>query len=129
VSQDDVDRTHSEKWKPDHRNVKKGETLMYKPSDIGMPEWGIRHTTNPFLDNKHWSAGYRRCCTANSYGGFVLAALIMDLRSEWNHNALFDYMDRYMSIEEKGQWTRQRSRFVEDMWDKYRDDYPPVWEE
>jgi len=129
VSQDDVDRTHGEKWKLDHRNVKKGQTLMYETSDIGMPEWGIHHTKVPFQDNKHWNAIYRRCCTANSYGGFVLAALIMELRSEWNHNALFDYMDRYMSIEEKGQWTRQRSRFVEDMWDKYRDDYPPVWEE
>ena len=128
VSQDEVERTRSEKWKPDHRNVKKGETLRYEPSDIGMPEWGIHHTKAPFQDNKHWDALYRRCCTANSYGGFVLAALIMGLRSEWNHNALFDYMDRYMSIEEKGQWTRQRPKFVEDMWDKYRDDYPPVWE-
>jgi hypothetical protein len=127
VSQDDVDRTHSEKWEPDHRNVKNSETLMYEPSDIGMPEWGIHHTKTPFQDNKHWKAVYRSCCTANSYGGGVLAALIMERRCEWNHNALFDYMDRYMSIEEKGQWKRQKSRFVEDMWDKYRNDYPPVW--
>jgi len=124
VSQDEIDRTNSEKWKPDQRNVQKGEALKYQSSDIGMPEWGIHHTKAPFQDNKHWEAVYRRCCTANSYGGFVLAVLIMDLKKPWNHNALFDYMDRYMSIELKGQ---QTSKFVENMWEKYRASYPPIW--
>jgi len=127
VSQDAVDKTHSDKWKPDKRNVDKGQTEMYELSDIGLPEWGISHTKNQYADNRHWNAIYRRCCTANSYGGFVLAAHIMNLKNEWNHNALFDYMDRYMDIESQGEWTRSYSDFSENMWDQYRDDYPPVW--
>ncbi len=125
VSRKDVERTNSKRWKPDYRNVKKGQTAPYTASDIGLPEWGIHHTRDPYQDNKYWAAVYRITC-GRSYAGFVLGAQIMGLKKAWNHNALFDYMDRYMSIQEKGSW-RQISRFAEEMWDTYRKDYPPVW--
>jgi len=130
VSQDEVDKTHDDKWNPDKRNADKGETEMYEISDIGLPEWGIDHTDNQYADNKHWNAVYRTCCTANSYGGFILAAHIMSLKKEWNHDALFDYLDRYVEIEsakEPKPSSVLSSKFADDMWLKYRDNYPPVW--
>lgn len=95
----------------------------YASEQIGMPEYGIRHSYNPKADNALWSeSAYRRCCTANAWGGFVLAAHIMDQQANWNHDALFDYQDRYMSTEQENYY-RQTSTFVEDMWDTYRGGY------
>ena len=39
----------------------------YNSSHLGMPEWGIKHTTNQRDDDVNWSATYRTCCTANSW--------------------------------------------------------------
>jgi len=110
---------------------KRRDYLEYTQEHRGMPEWGIAHTTNPNQDGLDWNASYRRAGTANAWGGFVLAAHIMGAKKLWNHDALFDYMDRYMQVEKEstgvGHWTRQWSRFVERMWDAYRADYGPVW--
>ncbi len=99
----------------------------YLSSDIGLPEWGIRHATTPSMDDKSWSASYRRCCTANSWAGIVLSARIMGAQDLWNHDSLFDYMDRYMAIETPGDYFRQQSKFAETMWDTYRANYGPIW--
>jgi len=103
----------------------------YTSADVGLPEWGIRHAhySDPpgyRYDDKTWDSGYRRCCTANSWGGFVLATLAMNAKAEWGHNALFDYMDRYMATEPKGDF-RQWNPWVEDMWDTYRAQFGPIW--
>jgi VCBS repeat-containing protein len=104
------------------------EYQEYTASDLGLPEWGIRHATYPIYDGKDWdNAAYRRCCTANAWAGFVLAAHIMNQKSAWNHDALFDYMDRYLAIEVKGSYNRQQSRFAENMWDAYRPLFGEVW--
>jgi len=81
------------------------------------------HAIAPENSNKYWLTKYRQV-TGPGWGGFVLAAHIMGAKVFWNHDALFDYKDRYMRIE--ADW-RQISRFVESMWDVYRDDYSPVW--
>ena len=99
----------------------------YTQEHLGMPEWGIRHSTYPDKDSVSWGASYRQCCTANAWGGFVLACHIMGMKSQWQHDALFDYQDRYMSIETPGTFNRQQSRFAEQMWDTYRADYGPIW--
>ncbi len=117
VSQGDVDRTHT----PDLRGC---TYQAYEQADIGLPEWGIRHSTNPLADNKSWCTVYRQCCTANAWSGFVLAAHIMDARALWSHDALFDYQDRYMAIETAGTWQRSWTNFSEEMWDTYREHYP-----
>lgn len=93
----------------------------YDRSDIGLAEWGQRHHDDPRHDRKPWTAdNYRRCCAANSWVGFVLAARVMGLREAWNHDALFEYVDRHMQIEQRGEWTRAWSPFAERMWDRYR---------
>jgi len=96
----------------------------YGPDDQGLAEWGNQHADDPSFDRKSWTSDpYRRCCTANVWHGFVLAARIMGLREEWGHPALFDYVDRYMQIEPNGEWTRSWSPFAERMWDRYRANY------
>lgn len=58
---------------------------------------------------------YRRCCTASSWWGFLLAADVMDAENLWSHPASFGYQDRY-SMQEG----TTRSRWVKEMWDLYR---------
>ena len=41
VSQREVDITNSPQWSPDKRG---GIIAPYTKEDIGMPDWGIRHT-------------------------------------------------------------------------------------
>jgi hypothetical protein len=93
----------------------------YTASDVGMPEWGIRHATQPSQDKKDWNAdSYRICCTANCWGGFVLSARIMGQQSAWNHDPLFLYMDRYLQIETIA-WRRfWDAGFTSNMWTTYR---------
>ncbi len=93
----------------------------YGAADVGTAEWGNRHADDPSFDQKEWGADpYRRCCTANAWCGFVLAARGLGLRDAWAHPPLFDYVDRYMQIEPRGTWTRAWSPFAERMWDRYR---------
>lgn len=127
VSEAEVKLTHSPKWNPDHRNVAKDQALPYTESDIGMPEWGIRHTYRPESDNKHMSAMYRGI-NGGVAPGFALAALIMGGREAWNHEAFFDYQDRYFNHPERSdRGTNALSSFVKNMWKEYREAYPPVW--
>ncbi len=131
VTSYDVSRTNGPSWNPDRR----APVEPYSSSNIGMPEWGIRHSWYPLQDNQNWKAEYRLCCTALAWQGPVLSALIMDAKDLWNHDALFDYMDRYNAIangepdpfgytvsDEEAGW-RSWSGFTNSMWDAYRDDY------
>jgi hypothetical protein len=120
VTQADVEITHGSQWNPDRRDAQK---IPYEQEDIGLPEWGIEHADDPENSNKYWNTAYRQV-SSPGWGGFVLAAHIMGAKGLWNHDALFDYKDRYMQVE--ADW-KQTSRFVLSMWDVYRDDYPPVW--
>lgn len=96
----------------------------YGAADQGLAEWGNRHADDPSRDDKDWGGDpFRRCCTANAWVGFVLAARMMGLQAEWGHDALFDYMDRYLRVEPEGSWTRSFCPFAERMWDRYRARY------
>ncbi len=106
----------------------------WSSGDIGLPEWGIRHSTNPSLDSASWGAAYRRCCTAASWGAGILAVHMMSLQGVnmkglWNHPVFFDYMDRYLSIEPPNwDWFRHPNpSWSRTMWATYRAAYPPVW--
>lgn len=119
VAQEDVDRAH---------NPNEDCPLEeYAAGDLGLPEWGIRHATLPAADNQAWCAPYRQCCTAHAWPGFVLSALIMDAKTIWDHDALFDYQDRYLATEPPQQWMRCWDRFTEEMWDTYRAGYGSIW--
>ncbi len=118
VTQNDVDWTNSEWWNPDDRS---GTPEPYSVDDIGLPEWGIRHASEPWVSDRAYTANYRTVvmCTLE---GIVLAAHISGLREAWNHEALFDYMDRYVELN-----GYRIDKFMKNMWSAYRADYPPVW--
>jgi hypothetical protein len=101
------------------------ECEEYLSSDIGLPEWGIKHYIMPLLDGKGWDIPYRNCCSATSFTGWILSAHIMNAKTLWNHNALFDYQDRYMQTE--GQYRCFQSSWVCSMWSTYRANYGNVW--
>jgi len=113
VTQADIERVHT----PDTRSCYAEE---YTPADLGLAEWGISHSDEPVEDNRAWCAIYRQCCTATAWAGFVLAARLMDARSLWAHDALFDYQDRYMATEPHASGFRCWDAFTEAMWDTYR---------
>lgn len=73
--------------------------MPYTQEDIGLPEYGITYTFKPFVSHKYWNTAYRRCCTHSSMQGIVLAVHAMGLKEVWGHQALFDYVDRFMSVE------------------------------
>ena len=80
--------------------------------------------------SKRLDASYRRECHVNGFTGFILAVHILDLKDEWNHDALFDYADRYLAWSESVEapsWHMHFSTFNRDMWNEYRSDYAPVW--
>jgi len=65
-----------------------GETRDRGPYEHNAPEtwtsWG-------FL-----SESYRRCCTSNAWVGYALVIQLMQLEDQWDHDAFFDYCDRWM---------------------------------
>ena len=120
VSQAEVELTNSPAWAPDKRVAVK----PYTAADIGTPEWGIGHAKNPKSDNADYKATYREINGA-VIPGFALAARLMNLKQAWNHDAFFDYCDRYMKWRtEQPPVANQPSKFLVAMWNTYRDTAP-----
>jgi hypothetical protein len=92
-----------------------------------LPEWGLRHATNPYIDDKDWNAIYRDI-NGVGYPGFVLAAHIMDQKQAWNHDALFDYMDRWWAITGGVHGVQKTTIFTISMWNQFREGYGEVWQ-
>jgi hypothetical protein len=134
IAQEHVDITQSSSWAPDKRDIPVGKVMKYETSDIGLPEWGIRHGTEPNRDNKHWSAKYRDN-NNRQYPGWVLAALLMGQREAWNHEPLFDYTDRAVAVGPQQYPAghnlhndyRYGNIFTKGMWEAYRKSCGPVW--
>jgi len=86
VAQSDIDLTHSG-VKPPYTD--------YTQNELGMPEWGIRHSSSPTTDNKQWDAAYR-----DISGGVAQAPAIviylMNGGSVINWPALSDYAERHI---------------------------------
>ncbi len=132
VTQEDIDLTNGPTWDPDTRNA--GHS-PYSQAMLGMPEWGIRHSTQPNRSDSSWTATYRSIGTGpRAWAGTVLAAYIMDAKSLWNNDAFFDYVDRYVAIsggtadpfgytvpdEQSGSGL---SGIIATMWQSYRSQY------
>ncbi len=80
------------------------------------------------------SESYRTCCNANGWGGQTLAALLMEAKSLWDHDAYFENVQDWMREEDiyTGQRGGRRGRprpdqegsasspFVTEMWRAYR---------
>lgn len=94
VSMAEVNMTHSPAWDPDDR----AEATPYETSDIGLPEWGIRHHDRPQADNKNWGATYRHV-NGPSQVMQAVAARLMGVVDAWAWPALFAYTDRYVEME------------------------------
>jgi len=101
-------------------------TIQYTSSDLGLPEWGIRHCLSPEQCNNYWPTGYRDCAGV-TYAGTAMAVLIMGMKADWNHDVFFDYADRYYATAAPG-W-KSWSTLASNLYNAYRADYGPIWPE
>jgi hypothetical protein len=65
---------------------------------------------------------YRNCCTSGYWVGQMLSTLILGAKGIWNHDAYFDYVDRWMKGDVGG--ADGSSAFADEMWSLYRDNLP-----
>lgn len=106
----------------------------YTEEDIGLPEWGINHQSNPAVDNSNYAAGYRRI-NGRSLIGHALTIHIMGLQEAWNRDVFLEYEDRWWALdydptnESYPHKYGDDTDFTRNMWEVYRNDYPPVWGE
>ncbi len=91
-------------------------------TDVNIPSWGVLHATQPLTAGPDWESVYQTS-VSYSYNGNALAAIIMGLKTSWNHDAFFDYTDRWVEVHGGS----SLSDFAEEMWDSYRVMYPPIW--
>lgn len=128
VTQADVDATHSSQWHPDSRDTVR---TPYETSDIGLPEWGIYHATDIYTANKWLSTMYRNVAGPALHGTALAALLTPGAKALWNHDAYFDYCDRWHTLPWDGSFPHYLSQdgFQSYMWWAYRKDCGPVWPE
>lgn len=114
ISQFEVDFTHSEAWAPSDAD---GPPIPYETSDIGTAEWGINHAVWPPHDNKAWYAVYR-IVVGQTLVSHALPALILGLKTTWNHDCFFDWVYRYME-NETIVWDTYFRSIYNNYWDTY----------
>jgi hypothetical protein len=90
---------------------------MYREEDIGTPEWGEQHISNPPLDGRNWDTAYRTIAGSATIG-HILCARIMGLERQWNWPATFAYYERFWNIERANISIKANtiSPFVATMW-------------
>ena len=109
------------------------------PNKVG---WGAYEHLHPRDWEAHIGESYRRCCTSSAWVGEALAARILHVEEIWGHPAFFDYVDRWMTEDDRefvhviklhtrSDYTRYYTRqgftwdvFVKNMWEKYRKNLP-----
>ena len=107
-----------------------------------QPGWGQYEHLQPKDWPSDMNESYRRSSTSHGWVGEALAARIMHAEKYWDHDAFFSYVDRWMTEDDtefvkvikeqrnhdySADWARQRETwdpFVNEMWEKYRDDLP-----
>jgi len=123
----------------------------YGVMDNGQPVSPGVNGPHEQLQPKEWPSpmgeGYRRCCTSMSWIGEGLAMRLLGAKTFWNHDAFFDYVDRWMMEDDTpsnkiaaaqtgapvaADWSVQRQtrayfqgqvsapNFVDDMWAAFR---------
>jgi len=110
----------------------------------GSNDWGPYEHLHPskWLPSQWQSEAYRRCCTSRAWIGATLAAKLLKLEKYWDHDAYFDYEDRWMTEDETAavkvmadlghaqpDWGREGQveiKFHEEMWAKYRPTLQPA---
>jgi len=93
----------------------------YTEEHVGMAEWGEQHTRQPERDGSNWNA-YYRTIVGHSILAHVLTARILDLKDDWQHDALFDYIDRYWKMEhERTDGSARIPGWHKRIWEAYRE--------
>jgi hypothetical protein len=97
-----------------------GDRETYREKDLGMPEWGAKHTRQPSRDDRRWGAQYR--WVGSGFMHHALAAHLTDGAVEaWNHPPFFAYLDRYVR---KGSPSSNKKNEIQplarDFWEEYR---------
>jgi hypothetical protein len=102
--------------------------------------WGPYEHTPPseWKTGQSTSESYRRCCTSVGWVAQALALRLMHAEKMWNHDAFFDYVDRWMFENDAGfvstikaatgrdhdhDWSRQGQAwdpFVNEIWARHR---------
>jgi hypothetical protein len=110
-----------------------GTVQQITASMLGMPEWGIRARAQATRTNAWPTSIYRRNDGGNgsSYGGMTMAARILGLKEAWNHDALFDYADRYLGLVTDPNWpamgntglNEHNHEFFRQVWQTYRSSF------
>ncbi len=114
-----------------------GQTALYWMVNHHGPRRRYEH--KPPEQWQRWdraTEGYRTSSTAQGWIGNALAARMMKAIKLWNHDAFFDYCDRWMRLDDpyaarRGGHPRPRQEthtydpFVDRMWRTYRDQAPP----
>ena len=111
------------------------------------PQWGPYEQLHPskWTKTQLQSEEYRRANVSSSWVGQALAIRLLKAEKQWNHDAFFDYVDRWMTEDDrdhrteimkyhpqagftdKNRWTHQGytwEPFVKAMWDRYRQTEP-----
>ena len=106
--------------------------------------WGPYEHTPPsqWKEGQNTSESYRRCCTSVGWVAQALALRLLHAEKMWNHDAFFDYVDRWMYEDDAAfvktikeatgrdhdkEWARQGQAwdaFVNEMWAKHRPTLP-----
>ncbi|MPR34221.1 hypothetical protein [Salmonirosea aquatica] len=92
-------------------------------------------TPDQWQDWDKTSEGYRTCCNAQAWVGTALAARYLKAVQLWNHDAHFDYIERWMREDDpyaaaRGTYPRPKAEtttydpFVTTMWRAYRPQAP-----
>ncbi len=103
------------------------------------PAWGPYEHLPPDQWLDPIGENYRRCCTSIAWVGQALAARLMSAESNWDHDAFFAYVDRWMDptgddtytqeiydltgLDYRAAWQSHGQAwdaFVEEMWAQYR---------
>jgi hypothetical protein len=120
-----------------------GHTGLRSAGKAPNPEWGPYEHLPP----SKWSKGnftsecYRRANTSSSWIGEALVIRMLHAEKDWNHDAFFDYVDRWMTEDDTGpgriimqswpelaldardKWNYEGytwEPFVKTMWERYR---------
>jgi len=106
--------------------------------------WGPYEHTPPsqWKEGQNTSESYRRCCTSVGWVAQALTLRLLHAEKMWNHDAFFDYVDRWMYEDDAAfvkaikeatgrdhdkEWARQGQAwdaFVNEMWAKHRPTLP-----
>jgi hypothetical protein len=80
-----------------------GHRAIDEATGVARPETGPYEHTQPStwkVGREKLSESYRRCCTSAAWVAEALALRLMKAEQAWDHDAFFDYCDRWMFEDE-----------------------------